>query len=118
MKFGASMFFTDYSMTAPELAVALEERFQGGYDSHLDALERLSDALGVPARNGNVPVLPHLSFEDCLWSMLAASTIATVAGVGLVFLTPFLGVVACLPVWFVSYFHVQGLLLAAGPEAR
>src|ERR1700756_569459 len=30
MKFGGAMFFTDYSMTAPELAVALEER---GYDS-------------------------------------------------------------------------------------
>ena len=29
MKFGASMFFTDYSMTAPELAVALEQR---GFD--------------------------------------------------------------------------------------
>ncbi len=29
MKFGGSMFFTDYSMTAPELAVALEER---GFD--------------------------------------------------------------------------------------
>ena len=30
MKFGGAMFFTEYSMTAPELAVALEER---GYDS-------------------------------------------------------------------------------------
>jgi len=30
MKFGGVMFFTEYSMTAPELAVALEER---GYDS-------------------------------------------------------------------------------------
>ncbi|MGE0419450.1 MAG: LLM class F420-dependent oxidoreductase [Acetobacteraceae bacterium] len=30
MKFGASMFFTDYSMTAAELAVALEQR---GFDS-------------------------------------------------------------------------------------
>ena len=30
MKFGGAMFFTDYSMTAPELAVALEER---GFDS-------------------------------------------------------------------------------------
>ena len=29
MKFGASMFFTDYSMGAAELAVALEER---GFD--------------------------------------------------------------------------------------
>ena len=29
MKFGASMFFTDYSMTAPELAVAMEQR---GFD--------------------------------------------------------------------------------------
>ena len=29
MKFGASMFFTDYSMTAPELAVAVEQR---GFD--------------------------------------------------------------------------------------
>ena len=29
MKFGASMFFTDYSMTPAELAVALEER---GFD--------------------------------------------------------------------------------------
>jgi probable F420-dependent oxidoreductase len=29
MKFGASMFFTDYSMTAPKLAVALEQR---GFD--------------------------------------------------------------------------------------
>jgi alkanesulfonate monooxygenase SsuD/methylene tetrahydromethanopterin reductase-like flavin-dependent oxidoreductase (luciferase family) len=26
MEFGASMFFTDYSMTAPDLARALEER--------------------------------------------------------------------------------------------
>jgi probable F420-dependent oxidoreductase len=30
MKFGGAMFFTEYSMTAPELAVALEER---GFDS-------------------------------------------------------------------------------------
>ena len=30
MKFGGAMFFTEYSMTASELAVALEER---GYDS-------------------------------------------------------------------------------------
>ena len=30
MKLGGAMFFTEYSMTAPELAVALEER---GYDS-------------------------------------------------------------------------------------
>jgi alkanesulfonate monooxygenase SsuD/methylene tetrahydromethanopterin reductase-like flavin-dependent oxidoreductase (luciferase family) len=30
MKFGGAMFFTEYSMTSPELAVALEER---GYDS-------------------------------------------------------------------------------------
>jgi probable F420-dependent oxidoreductase len=30
MKFGGAMFFTDYSMTGPELAVALEER---GFDS-------------------------------------------------------------------------------------
>src|ERR1700722_11264327 len=30
MKFGGAMFFTEYSMTAPALAVALEER---GYDS-------------------------------------------------------------------------------------
>src|ERR1700760_3626749 len=30
MKFGGAMFFTDYSMTAPELAVALEQR---GYES-------------------------------------------------------------------------------------
>ena len=30
MKFGGAMFFTEYSMTAPELAVALEQR---GYDS-------------------------------------------------------------------------------------
>ena len=30
MKFGGAMFFTEYSMTAPELAAALEER---GYDS-------------------------------------------------------------------------------------
>jgi hypothetical protein len=29
MKFGASMFFTDYSMRPAELAVALEER---GFD--------------------------------------------------------------------------------------
>jgi hypothetical protein len=29
MKFGASMFFTDYSMGSAELAVALEER---GFD--------------------------------------------------------------------------------------
>lgn len=26
MKFGGAMFFTDYSMTGPELAVTLEER--------------------------------------------------------------------------------------------
>src|SRR3954454_11338889 len=30
MKFGGAMFFTDYSMTGPELAVALEQR---GFDS-------------------------------------------------------------------------------------
>ena len=30
MHFGASMFFTDYSMTAPELAQALEAR---GFES-------------------------------------------------------------------------------------
>jgi probable F420-dependent oxidoreductase len=30
MKFGGAMFFTEYSMTAPELAIALEER---GFDS-------------------------------------------------------------------------------------
>jgi alkanesulfonate monooxygenase SsuD/methylene tetrahydromethanopterin reductase-like flavin-dependent oxidoreductase (luciferase family) len=30
MKFGGAMFFTDYSMTAPELARALEER---GFES-------------------------------------------------------------------------------------
>src|SRR5690349_4681859 len=30
MKFGGAMFFTEYSMTAPELAAALEER---GFDS-------------------------------------------------------------------------------------
>jgi alkanesulfonate monooxygenase SsuD/methylene tetrahydromethanopterin reductase-like flavin-dependent oxidoreductase (luciferase family) len=30
MKFGGAMFFTEYSMTGPELAVALEER---GFDS-------------------------------------------------------------------------------------
>ena len=30
MKFGASMFFTDYSMTPAELAIALEER---GFES-------------------------------------------------------------------------------------
>ena len=29
MKFGASMFFTDYSMTPAELAIALEQR---GFD--------------------------------------------------------------------------------------
>ena len=29
MKFGASMFFTDYSMTAAELGIALEQR---GFD--------------------------------------------------------------------------------------
>ena len=30
MKFGGAMFFTDYSMTGPDLAVALEQR---GFDS-------------------------------------------------------------------------------------
>jgi alkanesulfonate monooxygenase SsuD/methylene tetrahydromethanopterin reductase-like flavin-dependent oxidoreductase (luciferase family) len=30
MKFGGAMFFTEYSMSGPELAVALEER---GFDS-------------------------------------------------------------------------------------
>ena len=34
MKFGGAMFFTEYSMTAPELAVALEAR---GYDSVVSA---------------------------------------------------------------------------------
>ena len=34
MKFGGAMFFTEYSMAAPELAVALEER---GYRQRLGA---------------------------------------------------------------------------------
>jgi alkanesulfonate monooxygenase SsuD/methylene tetrahydromethanopterin reductase-like flavin-dependent oxidoreductase (luciferase family) len=50
MKFGASMFFTDYSMGPAELAVALEER---GFDivwtpehSHIPTSRKSSFILG------------------------------------------------------------------------
>ena len=40
MKFGGAMFFTEYSMTAPELAVALEERGYAVIETPLHAFLR------------------------------------------------------------------------------
>ena len=69
MKFGASMFFTDYSMGPAELAVALEER---GFDivwapehSHIPTSRKSSFILGseLPKRY-LTPGSTHVGFDD------------------------------------------------------
>ena len=51
MEFGASIFFTDYSITPAELAVAMEER---GFD------------LVWAAEHSHIPV-PRRTWADRLW---------------------------------------------------
>src|SRR5712671_6136278 len=53
MEFGASIFFTDYSITSAELAVAMEER---GFDS-VWAAEH--SHIPVPRRKRGSPLDPH-----------------------------------------------------------
>src|SRR4029079_13913585 len=86
MKFGASMFFTDYSMAAAELAVALEER---GFDivwapEHSDIpLTRKSDfILGVDLPKRYYDVMDP--FVSLTAAALATKTLKVGTGVCLV----------------------------------
>jgi probable F420-dependent oxidoreductase len=75
MKFGASMFFTDYSMTPQELAVAMEER---GFDS-LWAPEHSHIPVSRKTPFPLAPELPRKYYDvmDPFVSLAAAAVVTT-----------------------------------------
>ena len=85
MKFGASMFFTDYSMGAAELAVALEER---GFDivwapehSHIPVSRKSGFILGgeLPKRYHDVmdPFVTLTAAPTPTWSSATGTPAST-----------------------------------------
>jgi alkanesulfonate monooxygenase SsuD/methylene tetrahydromethanopterin reductase-like flavin-dependent oxidoreductase (luciferase family) len=83
MKFGASMFFTDYSMGSAELAVALEER---GFDivwapehSHIPTSRKSSFILGseLPKRPSRSRKRAHSTVASLLATAILQSASST-----------------------------------------